>query len=551
MGERPNTIHEIPDELHAIPSMTQEKVYKVCFGDKKECVRKIFGERKLVEKWMAQKRFASALEGYQDLCESLEKHVRRPHDYYLQCRSGIAHCIWNLYCTQFPEQPIDEFDESSRDLAKEIYMKSNLVEEIPPEYEYTGPSTADSEVNSGELTAEDKEKAALLEATKKMLDESSQRVAEARDGTEALKKESEDTKQAFVAQQTAARETQAQAETVEEPPKPAVKSTAEIALENEGAKEKVAKEKKMEEAEKEQEEKRSRKKQWEAEDNERKQRENERRKKREKATEKNLKREKEREKKAREMKKKDEEEKRLERERQWELKQQRQREDHERQAKEKERKKRDEEYELAMLLSEIGNSFEPCDSVLIQLEAEQGKPPFKTERVLETGSDEPIRRRDTPGSVELNGNKETKKRAEEEKKKRAIEEKREEEEKKNRAEEERKKKIEQEEKKRAEDEQKKRAEEEVKKRDAEEQEKRRLEDEARAAQEKKKVEEEERKKKAEEEKKNREQKMRKRKKRRKRKGKKRRKRKEQKRRKREGKKKRRGKEQKRKKRREQ
>merc|ERR1712130_551539 len=173
-----------------------------------------------------------------------------------------------------------------------------------------------------------------------------------------------------------------------------------------GAKEKVAKEKKKEEAEKEQEEKRSRKKQWEAEDNERKQRENERRKKREKATEENLKREKEREKKAREMKKKDEEEKRLERERQWELKQQRQREDHERQAKEKERKKRDEEYELAMLLSEIGNSFEPCDSVLIQLEAEQGKPPFKTERVLETGSDEPIRRRDAPGSVELNGNKE-------------------------------------------------------------------------------------------------------------------------------------------------
>merc|ERR1719275_338599 len=98
--------------------------------------------------------------------------------------------------------------------------------------------------------------------------------------------------------------------------------------------------------------------------------------------EENIQQEKEREKKAREMKKKDEEEKRLE----------------------KERQKRDEEYELAMLLSEIGNSFEPSDSVLIQLEAEQGKPPFKTER--ETGSDGPIGRRDTPGSVELNGNKE-------------------------------------------------------------------------------------------------------------------------------------------------
>merc|ERR1712210_168684 len=173
-----------------------------------------------------------------------------------------------------------------------------MGEEIPPEYEYT-PTTEDTEVNSGELTAE--EKAALLEATKKMVEESSQRVAEARDGTEALKKESEDAKQAFVAQQTAARETQAQAVPVEDSPKPVVKSAAEIALEKEREE---AKEKKKEEADKEQEEKRSRKKQWEAEDNERKQRE--------KAMEDNIRQEKEREKKAREMKKKDEEEKRLE-----------------------------------------------------------------------------------------------------------------------------------------------------------------------------------------------------------------------------------------------
>merc|ERR1712088_265215 len=173
----------------------------------------------------------------------------------------------------------------------------------------------------------------------------------------------------------------------------------------------MGKEKKNEQKEKEQEERLSRKKQWAAEDNERKQRENERRKKRERALEENIKQEREKEKKMREMKKQEEEEKRVEWERQWELKQQRQREDHERQAKEKERKKRDEEYELAMLLSEIGNSFEPSDSVLIQLEAEQGKPPFKTERVTETGIDEPIGRRETPGFVELNGNKEATSRA--------------------------------------------------------------------------------------------------------------------------------------------
>merc|ERR1712079_433058 len=98
-------------------------------------------------------------------------------------------------------------------------------------------------------------------------------------------------------------------------------------------------------------------------------------------------------------------EKRQERERQRELKQERQREEHERRAKEKERAKREEEYELSLLLSEIGNSFEPNDNVLIQLEAEQGKPPFKTERISVTGSDDPIQRRDPPGPVELNGDR--------------------------------------------------------------------------------------------------------------------------------------------------
>ena len=99
--ERPNTIHEIPDELHAIPSMSQEKVYKVCFGDKKECVRKIFAERKVVEKLMTQKKFADALEAYQDLCETLEKHVRRPHDYYLQVQEQkLRICTKN----QFPQK---------------------------------------------------------------------------------------------------------------------------------------------------------------------------------------------------------------------------------------------------------------------------------------------------------------------------------------------------------------------------------------------------------------------------------------------------------------
>merc|ERR1712080_132578 len=237
-----------------------------------------------------------ALIAYQDLCQTLDEHIRKPHAYYLQARSGISHSIWNLYCTQFPEEPLDEFDESDRKHADDIY-KSNLTETVPVEYEIE--TLADCESNGVEISEEDKEKAALLEATRQMVDQSSQKVAEVRAETEAIKAEGEEVRQEYLAHEAVLSDTV----TAEENghcdkvvPGTSFKTELEIEIEKATAEEQLIKQKEKEIYEKELEVKRSRRHQWEAEDKERKQRENERKRKREKETEDKIKREMEREK---------------------------------------------------------------------------------------------------------------------------------------------------------------------------------------------------------------------------------------------------------------
>ena len=377
-------LDEIPDSLFAIPSVTQEKVYKTSYGDKKDIVKKILGERKIVEKWMTQKRFSNALEAYQDLCKSLEYYIRRPHAYFLQARTGISHCIWNLYCTQFPEQPLEESDDSDklREMAKEIYRNA-LTEEIPVEYEVELPEETEGG-NVVEITEEEMEKAALLEATRRMVDKSTKSVAEARAGAQALKNYSEEAQQADLAMQVASAETiNGETSKEESPPTSPKECILETAI-------KVCNELNVEEKEKnaakdkEQEERLSRRKQWEAEDKDRMVRELARKKKREEETQNKIKQAIEKEKRVKEIRKAEEEEKIWQREQDFKKLQQQEREKREQLAREKQLKKRQEEDELALLLAEIGDSLEPTDSDLEQLEAEHGKPPFKNERDMET-----------------------------------------------------------------------------------------------------------------------------------------------------------------------
>merc|ERR1740137_284381 len=178
---------DVPYELYRIPTFEQEKVYKVRHGDKKDLVGEVIVLRREVEKSMTHNRFSEALTNYQSLCEKLEKDIRRPHLYYLQARSGISHCVWNLYCTQFPEQPIEEKNpdeedvNATRDQAKLIY-KNNMSEEA---VENNGLDLGPSEIEDpSDISADALEKAALMEATKKLLEKSSHKVQDALEETQ-------------------------------------------------------------------------------------------------------------------------------------------------------------------------------------------------------------------------------------------------------------------------------------------------------------------------------------------------------------------------------
>ena len=122
---------DIPDELPRIPNFEQEVVYVNRQGDKKEIVRDIIKARQTVEANMLSKKFEDTILAYQSLCEQLEKHVRKPHAFFLQARSGISHCLWNMYCKQ--KVADDEEDETEditgRDQAVNIY-KSDFVESV-------------------------------------------------------------------------------------------------------------------------------------------------------------------------------------------------------------------------------------------------------------------------------------------------------------------------------------------------------------------------------------------------------------------------------------
>jgi len=379
---------EVPDELHAIPSFEQERVYKVGFGDKKACVREINLARKEVERCMGQKRFNEALIAYQALCKPLEEHIRKPHIYFLQARSGITHSVWNLYCTQFPEKPLDEYDDTNRDHAKEIY-KNNLTEALPTEYEVEIPTEIEVESNGYDVN-NDKDKAALVEATRLLLEKSSEKVADAKSGTEAIKTAALDARQASLAMEDNIRNTTVENNQngghVDVISNGNVKNNLETEADKAEAEKLLKRQKERELAEKEQQVRMSRRKQWEEEENQRKNRELERKKKREKETEEKIRKANEKEKLAREIKKAEEEEKRRQREIEYEQRQKKEQERQEKIAMEKMMKKKEEEDELALLLSEIGDSFEPSESDLMQLEAEQGKPPFKIERDIMSSS---------------------------------------------------------------------------------------------------------------------------------------------------------------------
>ena len=184
---------EIPDEVYRIPTFEQEVIYKVRHGDKKDIVKNIIELRREVEKSMSFNRFKEALVNYQSLSETLEEHLRHPHSFLLQVRSGITHCIWNLHCTQtpLPEITAEKADiTAARENAKQIYSNDfkekaeenealNLGEEIPRDND------------DGANNNDNNEQKELYEKTKQLLENSTQKFSDLKEKQEEIAKERE------------------------------------------------------------------------------------------------------------------------------------------------------------------------------------------------------------------------------------------------------------------------------------------------------------------------------------------------------------------------
>ena len=163
---------QIPDELPRIPNMETEAYFKKRTGDKKDIVKGIIDARRHVEGLMAKQDHEATLLAYGPLCEQLEIHVRKPHIYYLQARSGIAHCLWNMFCRQKSKE--DEFEDTDdvtgRDHAVKIYQ-SDFMEKST---EKKSLVMINGEMvwpvkNDPVKDAKDEEKRRILEATKQAL----------------------------------------------------------------------------------------------------------------------------------------------------------------------------------------------------------------------------------------------------------------------------------------------------------------------------------------------------------------------------------------------
>lgn len=186
---------DIPDEIFRIPTFDQEVIYKVRHGDKKDIVKDIILMRREVEKSMTFNRFQEALVNYQSLGEQLEEHLRHPHAFFLQVRSGITHCIWNLFCTQFPQKEIIEAEldngsliNAARENAKQIYNNDfkEKAEDNDTALDLGDNNDIPNENPNDEVSSEKKQ---LYDQTKQLLEQSSQKFNDIKERQEEIEKE--------------------------------------------------------------------------------------------------------------------------------------------------------------------------------------------------------------------------------------------------------------------------------------------------------------------------------------------------------------------------
>eukprot|EP00092_Neocalanus_flemingeri_P012773 GFUD01013764.1.p1 GENE.GFUD01013764.1~~GFUD01013764.1.p1 ORF type:complete len:2085 (+),score=698.75 GFUD01013764.1:68-6256(+) len=405
---------DIPYELFRIPTFEQEKIYKVRHGDKKDLVKEVIELRRAVEKSMTYKRFSEALINYQNLCEKLEEHLRRPHIYFLQARSGISHCIWNLYCTQFPELPIEEEDEEDvnalRDAANLIY-KNNMSEKLVAN---NGLELGPCEVESTtEVVADDAEKASLLESTRKLLEQSSLKVQGALAETQEQRHRFEQERiKALTTCNGSSSTSDPEKNDSSELPEQNVLKTQDIINNKQTIEEREELIKKrqfdQEIIEKEKLLRLEKRKQWDLEDEQRLAREKERKLKREQESKETIKREKEKEELKRKKKRVQEEERIKQKQQEYEKKMEEERGKRQKQEEQRLKRKREEEEELQQLLLEIGDDFDVI-TTLEEAPSTQNSMENKSESKLNAIEIEQLKVENTPSqngfSDDIHGNK--------------------------------------------------------------------------------------------------------------------------------------------------
>ena len=151
--------------------------------------------RREVEKSMTFNRFQEALVNYQTLGEQLEEHLRHPHAFFLQVRSRITHCIWNLFCTQFPQKEIIEavvdtgsLINAARENAKQIYNNDfkEKAEDNDTALDLGDNNDMPADNPNDEVSSEQKQ---LYDQTKQLLEQSSQKFSDIKEQQDEIEKE--------------------------------------------------------------------------------------------------------------------------------------------------------------------------------------------------------------------------------------------------------------------------------------------------------------------------------------------------------------------------
>ena len=103
----------LPDELARIPNFEQERCFVVRHGDKKDICDEINSARWMADFGLASNTFHVAQEALNVLSQSLEKHVCKPHLFFVEAVELAEKFAINQYC-KMPLNEIEELDETPK-----------------------------------------------------------------------------------------------------------------------------------------------------------------------------------------------------------------------------------------------------------------------------------------------------------------------------------------------------------------------------------------------------------------------------------------------------